>query len=190
MKTHLDSAEELGYTFDDVTDIRENIQDMTADLHRRQVAQQAILATFNPTATTATNVPTQPEDSPIPTFVSTYSTSSDLSVHVASTSLLETLSQSQNSEIIHGRNPQSYFDSESVSSITRHRLQNRANSFQSIASNTSNRSPNVWERDENAMDCRRCGRYFTLLVRRHHCRYTIFDLYVPISYVVLTFLLH
>ncbi|KAJ2961996.1 hypothetical protein NQZ79_g2755 [Umbelopsis isabellina] len=169
MKTYIDSAEELGYTFDDVTDIRENIQDMTADLQRRQVAHQAILATFTTSATTTTNIPT-PEESPIPTFVSTYSNSPNSSLQVASTSLLETLSQSQGSEIIHGRDPRFYIDRESVSSVTQRQLPSRTSSFQSIASNTSNRSPNVWEKNENAMDCRRCGRYFSLLVRRHHCR--------------------
>lgn len=168
MKTYIDGAEELGYTFDDVTDIRENVQDMTTDLQRRQVAHQAILATFTTSATTtspttATNIPAS-EESPIPTFVSTYSNSPNPSLQIASTSLLETLSHS------HGHDPQEYVDSESVLSVTRRQLPRRTSSFQSIASNTSNRSPNVWEKNENAMDCRRCGRYFSLLVRRHHCR--------------------
>ncbi|KAI9489190.1 hypothetical protein BDB00DRAFT_638002 [Zychaea mexicana] len=29
----------------------------------------------------------------------------------------------------------------------------------------------VWERNEQAAECRRCGRWFNLLVRRHHCRF-------------------
>lgn len=188
MKTYIDGAEELGYTFDDVTDIRENVQDMTTDLQRRQVAHQAILATFTTSATTtspttATNIPAS-EESPIPTFVSTYSNSPNPSLQIASTSLLETLSHS------HGHDPQEYVDSESVLSVTRRQLPRRTSSFQSIASNTSNRSPNVWEKNENAMDCRRCGRYFSLLVRRHHCRYskccvTSISILVPKSSCVL-----
>lgn len=28
----------------------------------------------------------------------------------------------------------------------------------------------TWERNDQAPDCRHCGRWFNLLVRRHHCR--------------------
>jgi hypothetical protein len=45
----------------------------------------------------------------------------------------------------------------------------RASSFLSQSS-TISRPANTWEKDENATDCRRCGRYFSILLRRHHCR--------------------
>ncbi|KAI8380893.1 uncharacterized protein BYT42DRAFT_494355 [Radiomyces spectabilis] len=28
----------------------------------------------------------------------------------------------------------------------------------------------AWEKNEQALDCRRCNRWFNLLIRRHHCR--------------------
>ncbi|KOS14580.1 fyve-domain-containing protein [Malassezia pachydermatis] len=31
-------------------------------------------------------------------------------------------------------------------------------------------NPNKWEPDEDAKECRQCGRSFTLFYRRHHCR--------------------
>ena len=39
----------------------------------------------------------------------------------------------------------------------------------SIASSHS-RPTFVWEPNEQASECRRCGRWFNLIVRRHHCR--------------------
>ncbi|KAI9313101.1 hypothetical protein BX666DRAFT_733099 [Dichotomocladium elegans] len=43
-------------------------------------------------------------------------------------------------------------------------------SFSSARSSSFQRMGYVWERNEQAPDCRRCGRWFNILVRRHHCR--------------------
>ncbi|KAI8138727.1 FYVE zinc finger-domain-containing protein [Fennellomyces sp. T-0311] len=40
----------------------------------------------------------------------------------------------------------------------------------SARSSISSNRPYVWEPNEQAPECRRCGRWFNLLVRRHHCR--------------------
>lgn len=38
------------------------------------------------------------------------------------------------------------------------------------SSSSLSRIAYVWERNEQAPNCRRCGRWFNFLVRRHHCR--------------------
>jgi hypothetical protein len=38
------------------------------------------------------------------------------------------------------------------------------------------RSQRVWEMDRQAPECRRCHRRFNFLVRRHHCRYCIYNI--------------
>lgn len=43
-------------------------------------------------------------------------------------------------------------------------------SLQSTRSSSLSRIAYVWERNEQAPNCRRCGRWFNFLVRRHHCR--------------------
>jgi hypothetical protein len=153
LKTYVDSAESLGYTFDDVTNTRSNPEDIPANALNSQTSSRRQIASS--------------------TIVSPLTIIENVLHGVSNTSTMNDHPEtSYGSNGGHERNSQLDYEGQNQNNIPQPPpFLRRASSFHSQASSTVSRSANVWEKDENSMDCRRCGRYFSLLLRRHHCRY-------------------
>lgn len=165
MHTYIQNAEMLGYTFEDVTDMAPNQGTSTSISPLNQAVLQQ--STFSPTtispliATSAVS-----NNAPITPTMSSIAQSSQLEARY---NLLENLERSYAPNNSQGRlHLRSRHNSQNTLTERQPSL-SRASSYLSQSS-TISRPANAWEKDENATDCRRCGRYFSIILRRHHCR--------------------